>query len=134
MKSVLGLAIVLLLAGVRAQGQEEAAYAEWMKSTSATANSLAKNLEAKAGDAVAADARKLEQIFGQVRAFWEKRNASDAVEFASNAQAGFKSVADLAAAGKLEEASEALTKARANCGGCHNAHRERGPDGAWKIK
>ena len=86
------------------------------------------------GDAVAADAKKLEGNFGEVRAFWEKRNASDAVKFATDAQAGFKQVGELAAAGKFDEAGDALKNAQANCGGCHTAHRERGADGEWMIK
>jgi hypothetical protein len=51
-----------------------------------------------------------------------------------DAENGFKEVAQLAAAGKFDEASAALMKTQANCGGCHMAHREKAADGSWKIK
>ncbi|MBI3895373.1 MAG: hypothetical protein HY313_05535 [Acidobacteria bacterium] len=120
--------------GAASWAQDEAEYPNWMKTVSATASSLGKNLEAKSGDAAAADAQKLQEVFGQVKAFWEKRNVSDATQFATNAQSGFHEIGQLAAGGKFEEASAALTKVRENCAGCHNAHRERQTDGTFKIK
>jgi cytochrome c553 len=73
-------------------------------------------------------------VFGQVHAFWQKKNVADAQKFAMDAQNGFKQVAEHAAAGRFDEASQALTAAQANCAGCHEAHRERAADGSWKIK
>jgi mono/diheme cytochrome c family protein len=133
MKSILCLAALVLTMSVAMNAQEDDSYETLMKSVAATAGSIGKNLDAKSGAAVA-DAKKLEEIFGEVRAFWEKRNASDAVKFAADAQAGFKQVGELSAAGKWEEAAEALKTARTNCAGCHSAHREKGADGEWMIK
>jgi hypothetical protein len=132
-----GLLLLFMVAFIAPSGigqERDANYQDLMKATSAAVASLNTNLEAKAGDAAAADAKKLGEIFGEVRAFWEQRNAADAIEFAANAQAGFGQVGELAAAGQFEEATTALASARSNCGGCHNAHRERGADGEWVIK
>ena len=85
-------------------------------------------------DAAAADAKTLADNFGHVRDYWQQKNVADAVKFAADAQSGFKSVADLAAAGKFDDASNALKTAQMNCAGCHMAHRERTPDGTFKMK
>ena len=129
---------VLLVAGilclsVAVSAQEKAEYQTWMQTISATARSLNENLEAKAGDAAAADAKKLQEVFSQVLAFWAKNNISDAMKFSMDAQSGFQEVAELASAGKFAEATEAVGKAR-TCGGCHRAHRERAEDGSYIMK
>jgi cytochrome c556 len=114
--------------------QEEKEYQDWMKTTGATAGSLRKNLEAKNGEAAAADAKKLQEVFTQVHDFWMKKKIEGATKFASSAQNGFNEVSQLAAAGKFDEASAALKTTMTNCGGCHNAYREKAADGSWKIK
>jgi mono/diheme cytochrome c family protein len=80
---------------------------------------LRKNLEAKIGDAASADAKKLQEVFGQVYEFWHKKNVDDAAKFAMNARDG-----EQASAGKFDEASVTLKATSANCGGCHSARRE----------
>jgi len=119
---------------VTAVAQDEADYQKWMKTIGATSGSLRKNLEAKNGDGASADAKKLQETFGQVHGFWHKKNVDDAMKFAMDAQEGFGTVAEQAKAGKFEDASATLKKASANCGGCHTAHREKAAHGSWKIK
>jgi hypothetical protein len=133
MKKVLLPAVLGLGMGMMLLAQDEAEYPAWMKTISATASSLRTKLEAKSPDA-AADARKLEEAFTQVHSFWQQRNVADATDFAMKAKTGFGQVAQLAAEGKFEEASAAMREAQSNCMGCHQAHRERAPDGSWKIK
>jgi cytochrome c556 len=135
MKSAsLFVALLLCLNTAAFAQEEEQNYMNLMKSVSATVGSLRTNLEAQSGDSAAADAGKLKEIFAEVHSFWQKRNVSDAMKFAMDAQTGFQQVNELAAAGKITEASEALAATQTNCRGCHDAHRERGPDGAWRIK
>jgi cytochrome c556 len=128
-------AIVLLTAfiAVAAAAQEEDDYTNWMKEVDHANGNLQKELKAKTGDPAADDAKKLAEIFGQVEQFWQKRNADDAVKFAADDAAAYKQVADLAAAGKFDEASAAVKSAQANCSGCHKAHRASSLHG-WKIK
>jgi len=134
MKSTVILVGGLLLISMAVWAQDDAQYQTWMKSNNADAASLRKDLMAKSGDAAAADAKKLQATLTEVQAYWQKKNFSDATQFATDAVNGFKEVGDLAAAGKFDEASAALMKAQANCGGCHMAHREKAADGSWKIK
>ncbi len=137
MKRVLLPVAGILFLEVAVFAQEEAEYQKyqnWMQTIRTTVGSLNQNLETKSGDAVAADAKKLAEIFGEVHDFWHGKNISDAMQFAMDAQSGFTEAAQLASQDKIEEASEAVTKARTTCGGCHSAHRERGEDGSWRIK
>jgi mono/diheme cytochrome c family protein len=123
----------LLLAGI-ATAQSDADYQAWMKSTAGATGSLNKDLTAKSGDAAAMDAKTLSDNMTKVAAYWQAKNVSDAVKFAQDAKAGFSQVGDLAAAGKFDDAAAAMKTAQGNCGGCHTAHRDRQPDGTFKIK
>ena len=133
MKRAMSLAACLIVFGMTAFTQDEAAYQNWMKTTGATAGSLRKNLEAKNGEGATADAKTLQATFQQVHDFWHKKGVNDAMQFAMDASSGFKEVGELASAGKFDDASAALKKTMGNCAGCHNAHREKTSDG-FKIK
>jgi len=133
MKSILLFTVGLAaLAAAFAQGGAD--YQKWMKTVGATSGSLRKNLDAKNAEAASADAKKLEDIFGQVHDFWHKKNADDAMTLAMSARDGFHEVAGQASAGKFDDAAASLKKASATCGACHNVHREKAADGSWKIK
>ena len=131
--SLLLLACVTAL-GLTAWAQDEATFQPWMKTVGATGGSLRKNLEAKSGDAAAADAKKLQEVFGKVHGYYEDKKVEDASTFAKTAHDAYGEVADYAAAGKFDEASASLKKASATCGGCHMAHREKAADGTYKMK
>jgi len=132
-RALFSMACLLFLSGA-VSAQDEVQYRPWMQSIRDSVASLRKNLEAKTGPAAAADANKAAEVFGQVHAFWQRKNVADAQKFAMDAQNGLKQVAEHAAAGRFDEASQALTAAQQNCAGCHEAHRERAPDGSFKIK
>jgi hypothetical protein len=133
MKRILIIMLGVVSVGTMAWAQD-ADYQSWMKSNGAAVASLGKNLTAKTGDAAATDAKTLQDNMTKVAAYWQAKNVSDAVKFAQDAKAGFAQVADLASAGKFDDAAAAMKTAQASCGGCHMAHRERSPDGTFKIK
>ena len=113
--------------------QSDSDYQSWMKTVGATNGSMQKNIAAKEGAAVAADAKKLEDTFKQVEDFWEKRHVTDAINFAKQAQSAATAVAKSATAGNMDQASaDAKTLAMA-CAGCHMAHREK-TEAGFKIK
>jgi cytochrome c553 len=128
------LTVICLLVAVAAWSQSGGEFQKWMQTVGATCGSLKKNLDSKNGDAAAADARKLHTVFGEVHAFFHEKNSSDAMKYAMEASHGFEKVAEQASAGRLDEASASFRAATANCGGCHSAHREKAPDGSYKIK
>ena len=134
MKRILLFTAGLTALAVGSFGQGDADYQKWMKTVGATSGSLRKNLDAKNGEAASADAKTLQNVFEQVHGYWQKKNVNDAMTFAMGASDGFRQVAEQASAGKFDDATAALKKASANCGGCHSAHREKAADGSWKIK
>jgi cytochrome c556 len=133
MKRAVFIAICMLVAGA-AWSQSDADYRTWMKTIGATCGSLKKNLDAKNGEAAAADARKLHSAFADVHDFFQKKHSEDAMKFAMAASEGFDKIAAQASAGKFDEASATFKETTANCGSCHSAHREKAADGSFKIK
>jgi hypothetical protein len=123
-----------LLLCITLAAQEESEYQEVMEEANQTTGSLALNLQAKDATAALADSKKLYALFGQIYVFFEKRNVADAMQFAKAAQQGFKEVGELAAAGNMADALAKFQATRSNCDGCHQAHREKTPQGDWKIK
>ena len=126
-------AMTLGLSAGLLHAQSDSDYQGYMKIIGPTNGSLQKNLAAKDGAAAAADAKKLEDTFKQVGAFWEKRNVPDAMNFAKQAQMGAASVAKSAMAGNIDQASADAKTMATNCAGCHMAHREKTESG-FKIK
>jgi cytochrome c556 len=105
-----------------------------MKETNAAAQSLRKNVEAKNYDAIAKDADTLKGLFSSTEEFWTKRNTEDAV---AAAKAGVKAATDLETAAKAKNEAGVADAAKAvngTCKTCHDAHRERLPDGTSEIK
>ena len=124
----------LVAFGLFAQSPEEKEYEAWMKATGATVGSLRKNVEGKAADGAAADAQKLAEIFKQVEGFWAKRQTEDAVKRSREAQAAAGEVASAAKAGNWEGTGSGLKGLMSTCAACHAAHREKLPEGGYKIK
>jgi cytochrome c556 len=129
----LGVVAALGLAVVASEKAPDS-YIKNMKDTNAASQSLRKNVEAKDYDAVAKDAATLKGLFSSTEEFWTKRNADDAV---TAAKAGVKSATDLETAAKAKDAAavaDAAKAVNATCKTCHDAHRERLPDGTSEIK
>jgi hypothetical protein len=128
--------VVSLFLGLTAMAwaQDEDAYKGWMKATAPAVGAVRKNLEAKANDAVAADAKKLEEIFAHSAEFWTKKGVTDAAGWSKDAQAAAAKTATAAAAGDTEAAAAAFKGVTTSCKGCHDVHREKAADGSYKMK
>jgi hypothetical protein len=138
MKLAFGLAACTLLLGVALRAQTDKndypEYQGWMKSNAATVAELNRNLTAKAGDASHTNVRKLQENLAMVMAYWQARNAPDAVRFTLDGTYGLAQVDVLINQGKFDEAAAALKTAQGACAGCHMAHREKAADGSFQIK
>src|SRR6185295_15173597 len=115
------LGIATLLTAAVLSAQSDADYQGYMKIIGPTSGSMQKNIAAKDAAATRADAQKLNDTFKLVEAFWQKRGAADAVNFAKNAQSVTEMVAKSAAAGDMDKAAMDAKGLGANCGGCHMA-------------
>ena len=125
-----GLFSVAVMAGEKAPDS----YVKVMKDISEATKSLKTNVEGKNYDGVGKDAVALKGLFEANHKFWDARKAQDAVTAAGD---GVKAAGDLATAAKAKNDAgvEAAAKAlNATCKTCHDAHRERLPDGSSEIK
>lgn len=129
----LGAAAVL---GVVVMAGEKApdSYIKNMKDTNAAAQSLRKSVEAKDYATIEKDAATLKTLFSSTEEFWTNRKADDAV---AAAKTGVKAATDLEAAAKAKNEADvtaANKTLQGTCKTCHDAHRERLPDGTSEIK
>lgn len=133
------LLLVLLFATFAAytaipRSLDEQAFIAAMKTIMPTQGSLRKNIEAKNVDGVKADAAKLEAIFKTSEDFWKERKAEDGIDWSKQGRAGASEIGKLAAAGEWDKIPDAQKKVGSTCSACHTAHREKLPDGSYKIK
>jgi cytochrome c556 len=113
---------------------DDAEFQGWMKKTGGTVGKIRKEVEAKAFADVATDATALAEVFKSVESYFAKTHTDDAVTMAQGSQAAAKKLAEAATAGNADEVAAGLKGVQASCGGCHTAHREKLPEGGYKIK
>jgi hypothetical protein len=133
-KTILVMAgcVTLLLRVASAQDHAELAAA--MKTAGAATGSLRKSIAAKDGPETAATAEKLAAAFKPVLAHFEEHHMDDGIKFAQTMNIASKNLAAAAKAGDWDKASDEFKTVGAQCQGCHAAHREKLPDGTYKMK
>jgi hypothetical protein len=102
-------------------------HVKWMKDTDALNGKIRRNED------VAASAKGIAAIYKDVAAYWGKRDP-EAGKAAEDVLKAATALAAAAEAGKTEEAQAQQKVIGGACRTCHNAHRERLPDGTNKIK
>jgi hypothetical protein len=83
------------------------------------------------------EAARLEEILAEVLAFWEERKTKGAIALSREALAEAANISKALAVIDLHSPSVAtLAQERLNkiCSRCHAAHREKQPDGTFRIK
>ena len=129
--------LLLTLAMSPAQAQKkisEEDYVKVMKEIGPLVQTLRKNVEAGNTADAAKDAARLEVLFKDSVIFWEARKTEDAIAAARTAVTAAGNAAKAAAASNTTALAEATKVLGGTCMGCHNAHRERLPDGTYRIK
>lgn len=124
---------VLLTFAAAGFGQSVEDHEKLMKSIQAANGKLQKTVATDLPCA-ATLAAELKTAFVQVEQFWAKNNVADAQTFSKNSQQAADDVQAAAKAGNTEGAVAAAKKIGAGCMACHSAHREKLPDGTYKIK
>jgi cytochrome c556 len=137
-KRLLTVAGILLLSAVVPPlvAQDGRPFSQIMKEVGGSVGEIKKAFEGQGNkEAVASGAEKLERLFKEVEVFFADRGgAADAVEFAKISQSAAKELAGEATSGTKPGAQAALAKVSGSCQGCHDAHREKLPEGGYKIK
>jgi cytochrome c556 len=144
MKRVFSVALVLSLAlvgTVMAQAPmakvaitSEADYSAVMKEVGSTNGMLGKAITSSAAADAAKGAARLETLFKDVQAYWTAKKVDDATTAATSAVAAAQAISKAVAANDMTAAAEARTKLGATCMACHTAHREKTPEGGFKMK
>jgi hypothetical protein len=109
-------------------------YGKMMKQAAAACTAVKKNLDGKDAVEAAKAATQLKGHFKEIEAFWKDKGAADAVQFSQKAQEAAGKIAGAASSGDLDGANAGFQSLVGNCQGCHEAHREKLPDGSFKIK
>ena len=108
-------------------------FATGMKATKAAMDELQK-MEKKTGPKAVAAGEKLGSIYENMIPFWRQRNAADAVKFSEEGKSAAVMFASAASADDAEKAGAALKTLGGTCKSCHDAQREKTPEGKYKIK
>jgi cytochrome c556 len=142
MNRVLSIACVLftfafavsLTAQAPAKIASEADYAATMKEVGSLNGGLTKAI--KGGDAAEAGKAvpRLMELFKNVQAYWADKKVADAVTFAQTAGTQLGAIQKALAANDMAAAETARTTLAAQCMGCHKEHREKLPEGGFKMK
>lgn len=114
--------------------QDHAALKQAMKTAGSSFGSLRKTIDAKDATATADAAEKLASAFPVVREHFEEHKMQDGIDFANTAEKSSKALAVAAKAGDWDKASAEYKTIGGTCQGCHAAHREKLPDGTFKMK
>ena len=122
-----------LLLGV-AFAQDDHELGGVMKTIGGANGAVRKTVAAKDGNETAATAEKLAGAFEKVQAHFQEHHMDDGVKFAETAHHASMNLAAAAKAGEWDKASDELKTLGAQCQGCHAAHREKLPDGSYKMK
>src|SRR5262245_24728383 len=127
---VIAVCFVLALA-LTVTGQAPRDIDAIMKEVGPIAQGLGAKINGGDTAGVAADAAKLEALFKEAQNFFAKEKIADAEGWAkSSAEAAGKAAKD-AKAGTVDKAQKNLG---INCKQCHDVHREKNPDGTFKLK
>ena len=107
---------------------------ETMKAIPAPYQSLKKNLDAKDSAAAAKDAQSLADLFKATDSVWAKAKFADAAKLAKEAQAAANQIVTAVKADKFDDTPAPYAVLVKSCASCHSVHREKLPDGTYKMK
>lgn len=130
---VIGMCATLsFVLAVQAQAPRE--YTDIMKDVGRQFQALVRGLDGQDTTQVSADARKMGALFKETHEFWARRKSQDAMGWASTNEKLSNDMAAAASSGKWDDAGKLSETISKNCKSCHDAYRERGPDGKFRIK
>ena len=105
-----------------------------MKTINGVNGDVRKGVAEKDEAATVAAATKLAQSFQKVQEHFEEHHMEDGIGFAKTARSTALDISTVAKAGDWAKATDDLKTLGGACGSCHAAHRERLPDGTFKMK
>jgi cytochrome c556 len=132
MKRLLATTLLLGVSAMFADDHE--AFEASMKRAGKTMGPLKKALDTDAFTDAAPGAAALVEIYDVTEKFWKANGAADAIAMSATGKAAAASLVAAVKASDGAAAKAAFGKLAGTCKGCHDAHREKLPDGKYKIK
>jgi cytochrome c556 len=112
----------------------EADYAATMKEVGQNNGVMTKSIKGDMPDEAMKAAARLETLFKSVHAYWVEKKVADATTASENAVKGLAAVQKALGAKDMAAAEAARATVAAQCMACHTAHREKTPEGGWRMK
>ena len=112
----------------------EADYATHMKEIGQLNGVLNKSIKGAMADEASKAAQRMEVLFKNVHAYWAAKKVDDATTAAESAVTGLQATQKALAANDMAAAETARATVAAQCMACHTAHREKLPEGGFKMK
>lgn len=137
MRRALGIIVTVAALGFTAIANEKpsAEFQQAMKDSVTANQKIAKDVEAKDYDGVAAGAATLKKIFmGPVGKYWTEAKNEDGLKKCTDTYNAADSLEKAAKAKDDMAIADARKTLGATCGSCHTAHREQLPDKTFEIK
>ena len=112
----------------------DADYAVHMKEIGQLNGVLNKSIKAGVADEATKAATRMEVLFKNVHGYWNTKKIADATTAAQTAVTSLQAVQKALGANDMTGAETARATLAAQCMGCHTAHREKLPEGGFRIK
>jgi multidrug resistance efflux pump len=112
----------------------DADYATHMKEIGQLNGMLGKAIKGSMTDEASKAATRLEVLFKNIHGYWSAKKVDDATTAAQTAVTSLQEVQKALAANDLTAAETARAKFAGTCMTCHTAHREKLPEGGFRIK
>jgi cytochrome c556 len=120
--------------GYGAEALDEKQFQKLMKQVGKVSKDFKANFEAKNGAALEKDAATAAAAYTQMASFWKSRKADDAAKWSDDSATAATAMASAAKAGNWDSVKIHWNAVSKNCKGCHDTHREKLPDGGYRIK
>jgi len=147
MKRVLSIACLLfcftLAVSLSAQGTaptagmkiaSDADYATHMKEIGQLNGVLNKSIKGGMADEAGKAATRMEVLFKNIHTYWADKKVEDATTASQTAVTSLQAVQKALTANDMTAAETARASLAGTCMACHTAHREKLPEGGFRIK
>lgn len=112
----------------------DAEYATHMKEIGQLNGTLNKSIKGGLAEDATKAATRLEVLFKNIHSYWNMKKVEDATTAAQTAVTSLQAVQKALAANDMAAAETARASFAGTCMTCHTAHREKLPEGGWRIK
>jgi hypothetical protein len=112
----------------------EADYAAHMKEIGQLNGVLNKSIKGGMTDEALKAATRLEVLFKNIHGYWNEKKVTDASTVATTALTSLQSLQTALKANDMTGAETARATFSGVCMTCHAAHREKTPEGGWRMK